>query len=153
MSDLMKNPLRQATGLTVTPAEEEEQLWELVTGNETSLLDLQRRKANIEQRRQDLDLEAKEGNLEAVDWLNQRIYGMIAEVTNPERMEEVMSNVSTGKDLNEAVKATQGIVQLRNDLLDKTYDSGLSTGKKRKIEVAFSQQGTATMVGVKIDDG
>lgn len=146
-----EHPLKKDT-LAILPACEEEQLTEVVERAEMSLYDAQKRLAYIEERRRELELDAKEQNLESVDWLNRRIYGLIAEVTNPEAVERVMQGVESGKDLNEAVKAAQGIVKLRDDMLDRTLDRGANTGKHRKIEVAFANQGSSTVIGVKIDN-
>lgn len=147
----MDNPLLFPTGLEVSPWDEKQQKIELIDKNETSLLYLQRRKVDIEQKRQDLDLERKEENLESVSWLNKRIYGLVASITDPEMTERVASKVETGKDLNELVKAAQGVVKLRDDMLEHTYDGANSNGKKKKIAVAFQGQGVSVMVGVETD--
>lgn len=148
MSD---NPLLQKTALEVSPAEEWDQKVELIEHTDVSLYDLQRRKAAIEQKRQDLDVERKEQNLESVDWLNRRIYGLIADVTSPDITGRLMEKVESGKDYNEMVKAVQGVVKLRDDMLDRTYDQTAGTGKKKKIAVAFQGQGVKVAIGVETD--
>lgn len=148
----MDNPLLKPTVLEISPAEEQKQKLEILTKNETSLYDLQRRKAAIEQKRQDLDIDRREQNLESVEWLNQRIYGLITAVTDPDTTERIASNIESGKDLNEFVKAAQGVVKLRDDMLDRAYDNGGNIGKKKKIAVQFQSQGVQVMVGVETDE-
>ena len=149
MSD---NPLMQKrTALDVSPVEEYTQKLELLDKNETSLLDLQRRKVAIEEERQDLDLDRREQNLRTVKSLNDRIYDLVERITDKATFDKVAERVETGKDLNELVKAAQGVVKLRDDMLDHAMDVSANNGKKKKIAVAFQSQGVQVMVGVETD--
>ena len=152
MAEKAVNPLLPGK-LDMSPEEEQEQRWELTEANEASLLELQERKANLASKRDELALESKEKNLGVVEQLNENIQQIISDIADPALVRRVMATVETGKDMNEAVKAAQGIVKLRDDMLDGTYDAGANTAKKRKIELVMGQSGTTTMFGVKIDDG
>lgn len=145
----MANPLKEEGALLVPADVESEEITEVLESGGL----LAARKKKIENRRAELEVESKEQNLETVDWLNRRVYGLVAAVTDHDKFEQVMSTVATGKDLNEAVKAAQAVVKLRDDMLEHTLDAGGNTGKKRKIDVQFAQQGSKTLVGVMIDDG
>ena len=147
----MDNPLLPSV-IDISPTDEEALKGELVVQSETSLLDLQRRKADIEARRQELDIDAKEENLEAIDWLNQRIYGLVSAVTQPEMLERVAGSTKTGKDLHELMKAAKTAIEIRDDLLEHTFDTSMQSGRKKKIAVAFQGQGVTLMVGVETNE-
>ncbi len=143
------NHLRDESALLVPVDVESEEIAEVLESGGL----LAARKKKIENRRAELEVESKEQNLETVDWLNRRVYGLVAAVTDQDKFEQVMSTVATGKDLNEAVKAAQAVVKLRDDMLEHTLDASTNTGKKRKIDVQFAQQGSKTLIGVMVDDG
>lgn len=145
----MANPLKDENALLVPADVESEEIAEVLENGGL----LAARKKKIENRRAELEVESKEQNLETVDWLNRRVYGLVAAVTDQDKFEQVMSTVATGKDLNEAVKAAQAVVKLRDDMLEHTLDASANTGKKRKIDVQFAQQGSKTLIGVMVDDG
>lgn len=144
------NPLKN-TQLDLTPAEEWDKRVELIEQTDTSLYDLQKRKTNIERKRQDLDVDRKERNLDSVEELNQSIAELVREVSDPTIAARLMKVAKDGKDYNEMVKAVQGVVKLRDDMLDHTYDESSGTGKKKKIAVAFQTQGVKVAIGVETD--
>lgn len=147
---MSKNPMKQ-TALDLSPAEENTLKAELIQKNDPSLLEL--RKQNVERVRRSLDLDRKETNLEAVDELNQRIGGLLKELTDKNLTDRVFSGIETGKDYSEAIKGVQMLVKTRDDMLDRIVDAGSGgNGKKKRVEVAFQTQGVQVATRIEIDE-
>jgi hypothetical protein len=149
--EVVKNPFDKNI-LDMTPTEEWEQVEDLRVRNETSLLDLNTRKAVLDSRRQNLDLERKEEDLETVDFLNKRMYGLVSTIANQDVFERLMtSEFTTLKEVNEGVKAIQGIKKLRDDMIQGAFDQSANTGKRKRIEFAFSGQGVSIAARIDTD--
>lgn len=146
---MSKNPMKQ-TALDLSPAEENTLKAELIQRNNPSLLEL--RKQNVERVRQTLDLDRKETNLETVDELNQRIGGLLKDLTDKDLTDRVFGGIETGKDYSEAIKGVQMLAKVRDDMLDRAIDSGAGSGKKKKIAVAFQAQGVQVAMQVTTDE-
>ena len=145
----MDNPLKN-TQLDLTPAAERTIKAELIQRNDPSLLEL--RKQNVERVRQGLDLDRKETNLQAADELNQRIGGLLSKLADAELTDRVFDRIETGKDYNEAIRGVQALAKVRDDMLGRAMDSGLTGGKKKRIEVAFQSKGVQVAMRVGTDE-
>lgn len=138
------------SALDISKEEEQEQKLELVeTIENTSLSEL--RKQAIVKRSQSVLLDSKESNLESARRLNDRIAAIVDGITDADVVEKVFSNIETGKDYNEAVKAVNGLIDLRNKQLDRTIDE-FATGKKKRIAVQFQTQGVKVSTMVETDE-
>lgn len=137
--------------LDISPQQEDEMRVEVLDSiDRTGLVEL--KKQEIAKRSQLLALDTKENNLDTVSIINERITDLITSISDPAILEKILSTVETGKDYNEAVKAVSGLVELRNKQLDKTLDPFATTGKKKKIEIAFASQGVSVAARVEVDD-
>lgn len=149
MSD---NPLIQKkTALDVSPVEEYTQKLELLDKNEISLLHLEQDKAKIARERQELEVDSKLHNLDAVREINQNIDDLMRLVSDPMLALQISRGIETGKDYNEFVKAISAVAKLRDDLLDRTLDENARGKSHKKFITQFQTQGTTVTMGVEID--
>jgi DNA repair ATPase RecN len=146
-----KNQLVPQSALDITPEEEQELKFELIEQiDQTSLSEL--RKIAIAQKSEAIKLDTKENNLQTVEEINKRITNVVQGLLGSDVTERVFESIETAKDYNEAVKAVNGLVDLRNKQLDKTIDEFANTGKKKRIAVQFQSQGVSVAVGIQTDE-
>ena len=148
----MSNGLVPKSALDITPVEEQAQKAEILdTLEDESLLEL--RKQRLAQRSKRVGIDTKENNLAAVETLNGQIQDIIELVSDPEIVKELIPKMKSPKDYNELVKATAALVSVRDKQLDKTLDEFASTtGKRRKIDIAFAAQGVKVAARIETGD-
>lgn len=142
---LGKNPMLETTALEVTRQEVEEEVEQAVEvmPNET-LLSMKR--AELETVRRQLEIESRESNLSGVRNINGAIERILQDISDPEIFQRVAEGVKNGKDLNELVKAVQGMIAMRDSLMEHSLDENLSGRKKKKFQVAFQTQGCTVAI-------
>ena len=148
----MSNGLVPKSALDITPVEEQAQKAEILdTLEDESLLEL--RKQRLAQRSKRVGIDTKENNLDAVETLNNQIQDIIELVSDPGLVKKLIPKMKSPKDYNELVKATAALVSVRDKQLDKTLDEFASTtGKRRKIDIAFAAQGVKVAARIETGD-
>lgn len=142
---LANNPMLDTTALEVTGHEVEEQVEQAVEvlPNETML---SVKRAELETVRRQLEIESRESNLHGVQKINKAIEDILQGISDPEIFQRVAEGVKNGKDLNELVKAVQGMIAMRDSLMEHSLDENLSGRKKKKFQVAFQTQGCTVAI-------
>lgn len=137
---LANNPMLDTTALEVTGHEVAEQVEQVVEvlPNETML---SVKRAELETVRKQLEIESRESNLSGVRNINGAIERILQDISDPEIFQRVANGVKNGKDLNELVKAVQGMIAMRDNLMEHSLDENLSDKKKKKYMVGFQMQG------------
>lgn len=142
---LENNPMLDTTALEVTGHEVAEQVEQVVEvlPNETML---SVKRAELETVRRQLEIESRESNLHGVQKINKAIEDILQSISDPEIFQRVAEGVKNGKDLNELVKAVQGMIAMRDSLMEHSLDENLSGRKKKKFQVAFQTQGCTVAI-------
>lgn len=142
---LANNPMLDTTALEVTGHEVAEQVEQVVEvlPNETML---SVKRAELETVRRQLEIESRESNLHGVQKINKAIEDILQGISDPEIFQRVAEGVKNGKDLNELVKAVQGMIAMRDSLMEHSLDENLSGRKKKKFQVAFQTQGCTVAI-------
>lgn len=142
---LANNPMLDTTALEVTGHEVAEQVEQAVEilPNETML---SVKRAELETVRRQLEIESRESNLHGVQKINKAIEDILQSISDPEIFQRVAEGVKNGKDLNELVKAVQGMIAMRDSLMEHSLDENLSGRKKKKFQVAFQTQGCTVAI-------
>lgn len=139
------NPLKK-NGLSISPEQENQEKQEIIDVVELSMLDINRKRADIEELHQQLNLAAKEKNLALASEITSQMDEVLLCISDPELALRVSDNIKTGKDYNELVKAAQNLVNLRDKLLDSALDPGESSAKKKMFKIQFQNQGVTVSV-------
>lgn len=142
---LANNPMLDTTALEVTGHEVAEQVEQVVEvlPNETML---SVKRAELETVRRQLEIESRESNLHGVQKINKAIEDILQGISDPEIFQRVAEGVKNGKELNELVKAVQGMIAMRDSLMEHSLDENISGRKKKKFQVAFQTQGCTVAI-------